>query len=137
MAMVDMGGQEVLVSRTGRTGELGFEIYTQGDKTDCPALWDHLIEYGRPLGLAFCSPKAMGIRRVEAGILNNGSDMDTTMTPFGAGLGSFVEMDKPDFIGREALLAADQSCLLLGLICRDAESCFGPSAASLPTGADV
>ena len=37
------GGQEVYVSRTGWTGELGFEIYTQGDKTDCPRLWNHLM----------------------------------------------------------------------------------------------
>ena len=123
-AMVGMGGQEVLVSRTGWTGELGFEIYTQGDKTDCPALWDHLMKHGQPLGMAFCNPRATGIRRVEAGILNNGSDMDATMTPYQAGLGRFVELDKPDFIGREALQAADRSCLLLGLICRDAESFF-------------
>ena len=136
-AMVDMGGQDILVSRTGWTGEMGFEIYTQGDKTDCPALWDHLIAQGEPHGLAYCSLKAMGIRRVEAGILNNGSDMDGTMTPYAAGLGRFIDLDKPDFIGREALQAADQTCRLFGLICRDAESYFGLGAVSLPIGADV
>ena len=136
-AMVDMGGQEVLVSRTGWTGELGFEVYTQGDKTDCPALWDHLIAKGEPHGLAFCNPVAMGIRRVEAGILNNGSDMDATMTPFAAGLGRFVELDKPGFIGREALQDADQSCLLLGLICRDAGTDFGRFGPTISPGGDV
>ena len=49
----EIGGQEVYVSRTGWTGELGYEIYTQGDKTDCPRLWNHLMKVGSPSGLIF------------------------------------------------------------------------------------
>jgi aminomethyltransferase len=54
-------------------------------------------------------------RRIEAGLLNAGSDFDATTTPFAAGLGGFVDFDKGDFIGRAALLDADRSCRTWGL----------------------
>lgn len=114
----DLGGQRLFVSRTGWTGELGYEIYTQGDATDCDRLWRHLFDCGVEHGLVFGSLAAMGIRRIEAGILDNISDFDTTMTPFAAGLGNFIDLDKPGFIGREALLAADRRKRLYGLKCR-------------------
>jgi glycine cleavage system aminomethyltransferase T len=59
----------------------------------------------------------MGIRRIEAGILDNITDFDVSMNPFQAGLGSFVDLDKKDYIGREALLEVDQRVLLMGLKC--------------------
>ena len=61
----------------------------------------------------------MTIRRVEAGILGNITDMDTTMTPFQAGLGRFIDMDKGDFIGRAALVHADRRTLLYGVTCKN------------------
>jgi aminomethyltransferase len=57
------------------------------------------------------------MRRVEAGILGNLTDMDTDMTPYAAGLGDFVNLDKGDFIGRDALANADRGRLLMGLTC--------------------
>nr|WP_281414315.1 aminomethyltransferase family protein [Pseudohalocynthiibacter aestuariivivens] len=116
----DIGGQRLFVSRTGWTGELGYEIYTQGEATDCPRLWDHLIEAGKPHGMEFSTISSMEIRRIEAGILDNLTDFDWTMTPFGAGLGPFIDVDKLDFIGREALLAADRRTVLFGLKCPNA-----------------
>ena len=113
----DIGGQRLYVSRTGWTGEMGFEIYVPYETVDCPALWDHLLEVGKPHGLIFDALESMGIRRMEAGILDNGTDMDTAMTPFEAGLGPFIDMEMPGFIGREALLDADRSTLLVGLSC--------------------
>ncbi len=98
-----IGGQEVYVSRTGWTGEMGFEVYTQGDATDADRVWDRLLEAGEPHGMTFGSLASMEIRRIEAGILDNGTDFDLTMTPFEAGLGAFVDLDKPAFIGRDAL----------------------------------
>ena len=89
----DLGGQEVHVSRTGFTGELGYEIYSLGDATDHLALWDHLMASGEPHGMEFSSTSPMTIRRIEAGILGNTTDMDTTMTPFEAGLAPFIDMD--------------------------------------------
>lgn len=114
VAEVRMGGQDVLVSRTGWSGELGFEIYTLPD-TDGLALWDHVLEAGQAQGLAVKSLECLGIRRIEAGILDNGTDTDPTMTPFGAGLGAFVDLEKPAFIGRDALLVADRRPLLFGI----------------------
>lgn len=115
-----LGGQEVFVSRTGWTGELGFEIYTQGDSTDCPRLWGHLMDVGAPRGMVFGSMLSMNIRRIEAGILDNGSDFDNSMTPFEAGLGKYIDLDKDGFIGREALLnASGNGKRLYGLQCRD------------------
>jgi len=116
----DLGGQEVYVSRTGFTGELGYEIYPRGDTTDHLALWDHLMASGEPHGMEFSSSSPMTIRRIEAGILGNVTDMDTTITPFEAGLGQFVDMERSGFVGRAALLHADRRPLLHGLKCSDA-----------------
>ena len=116
----DLGGQELYVSRTGWTGELGFEIYSLGERTDHKRLWDHLIEAGVPHGMAFSSAASMETRRIEAGILDNGTDMDMSMTPFQAGLGAFIELDKPDFVGRAALLERDKNPLLYGVKCPNA-----------------
>jgi aminomethyltransferase len=116
----DLGGQELYVSRTGWTGEMGFEIYTQGTKTDCKRLWEHLFDIGAPHGMVFGSITSMEIRRIEAAILDNGTDMDTTTTPFQAGLGAFVDLNKQGFIGRAALESADRRTLLYGLKCAGA-----------------
>ncbi|MFT5401023.1 MAG: glycine cleavage system aminomethyltransferase T, partial [Gammaproteobacteria bacterium] len=85
--MLDFGGQHLLTSRTGWTGELGFEIYSVGATTDHSALWDHLIDVGKSHGMQFSSAESMGIRRIEAGILDYGTDIDMQMTPYQAGLG--------------------------------------------------
>ena len=110
--------QQVYVSRTGWTGEMGYEVYTQGAATDCSRLWDRLMAEGQPHGMIFGSISSMEMRRIEAGILDNGTDFDLTMTPFEAGLGSFVDLAKQDFIGQPALLAADREAKrLFGLKC--------------------
>ena len=113
----DLGGQTVYVSRTGFTNELGFEIYSNGETTDHLALWDHLMACGQPHGLELSSTRALTIRRIEGGILGNLTDMDTSMTPFEAGLAPFINMDKGDFIGRDALIGKDTSPGLFGLTC--------------------
>lgn len=114
VAEVRMGGQDVLVSRTGWSGELGFEIYTRAE-TDAVALWDHVVVAGASHGLEVQSLESLGIRRIEAGILDNGTDIDPTMTPYAAGLGAFVDLDKQGFIGRDALAHADMRPRLFGL----------------------
>lgn len=113
----DLGGQRLYVSRTGWTGELGYEIYSQGGQTDHPRLWDHMMAAGKPHGMVFSSASSMEIRRIEAGILDNITDMDTSMTPFEAGLAPFIDMDKDDFVGRAALLDAGRETLLYGIKC--------------------
>jgi len=105
------------VSRTGWTGELGYEIYSDGATTDHKRLWNHVIEAGSSHGMIYGSMTSMGMRRIEAGILDNISDFDVSMSPFQAGLGRFIDPDKEGFIGREALLEMDRRSLLLGLKC--------------------
>ena len=121
----DLGGQRLYASRTGFTNELGFEIYTDGARTDHLALWDHLMSCGAPHGLELSSARAMTIRRIEGGILGNLSDIDTSMTPFEAGLAPFVDMEKGDFIGRSALVDRDRRPVLFGIKCQTAVPAAG------------
>ncbi len=122
--MFDLGGQEVLVSNSGWTGELGVEIYGHAG-LDHLALWDHLMACGEPFGMTLAAGDSMGPRRIEAGILDNLTDFDRTMTPFEAGLGRFVNFDNTDFIGREALLDAPQDQLLWGVRCEEGVPAVG------------
>ena len=114
----DLGGQSLYVSRSGFTNELGFEIYSNGLKTDHIALWDHLMKCGKLYGMEFSAARAMTIRRIEGGIFGNLTDIDTTMTPFEAGLEFFVNMEKGDFIGRDALVNKDRRPCLFGITCK-------------------
>ena len=93
---------------------MGFELYVPED-ADHASLWGHLTEVGGRHGLRFAAMACMNIRRIEAGILNNGTDMSPSMTPYAAGLDRFVDLDKEGFIGQEALLAADRRPRLVGL----------------------
>ena len=111
-ATVRIAGQEVVVTRTGFTSELGWEIYLPPD-IDIPAVGERLLEAGEPFGLV---PVAIGgARRIEAGLLNAGTDFDDTVTPYVAGLGALVDLDKDDFVGKEALQEADKRRRTWGL----------------------
>lgn len=91
----------VIVTRTGWTGELGYEIYLL-DPARGTDLWDRIMEAGRSYGIAPTGPS--DIRRIEAGILNYGVDMTLATNPFEVGLERLVNLDKPEpFIGRDAL----------------------------------
>ena len=90
----DLGGQNLYVSRSGFTNELGFEIYSDGFTTDHLALWDHLMDCGKPFGMELSATRAMTIRRIEAGIFGNLTDIDTTINPFEAGLGFVLTWTK-------------------------------------------
>ncbi len=117
----DIGDQRLFISRTGWTSELGFEIYTDGANTDCPKLFADIMAAGEAHGLIFGSISSMEIRRIEAGILDNLTDFDSRMSPFAAGLGPFIDLDKEGFIGREALLKiSDRRPCLFGLTAGEA-----------------
>ncbi|WP_158540184.1 aminomethyltransferase family protein [Rhodosalinus halophilus] len=111
-ARVRIAGQEVVVTRSGFTNELGWEVYLEPE-TDAQAVGERLLEAGRPCGLR---PVAIGgARRIEAGLLNAGSDFDASVTPFAAGLGAMVSLEKPEFIGKAALEKADRRRRTWGL----------------------
>jgi aminomethyltransferase len=112
---VTMGGQPVLISRTGWTGELGFEVYNLDPEVDGMALWEHLRRAGEPHGMEVLSTYSMNPRRIEAGIMNYGTDMNWDTTPFDLGLGAFVDFEH-DFVGREALMRADRRPRFSGCI---------------------
>lgn len=98
---VSIGGVNALVSRTGYTGEDGFEIYVSVEHaTD---VWTALMAKGEPFGLI---PAGLGARdtlRFEARLPLYGQELSSTITPLEAGVGFFVKLNKQDFIGREAL----------------------------------
>jgi aminomethyltransferase len=98
----ELDGIPVVVSRTGWTGEVGFEVYLR-DSTRGDELWERVMEAGRPFDIRPIAP--CEARRIEAGILNYRSDMTLENNPFEVtGLERFVDLDKrEDFIGREAL----------------------------------
>ena len=117
--LYSIGGQAVLISRTGWTGELGYEIYTLGRNTDYKRLWNDLTNSGRKYGMVFSSMQAMNIRRIEAGILDSGSDFDTSMAPDEAGLSRFIDRDKKCFIGYEAIKKRKQGNRIHGVVARN------------------
>ena len=125
----------MLITRTGWTGEVGFEIYTRPG-LDTNALWDHITRVGKAHGLIDIGLDPMDTRRIEAAILNNLSDMDSTMTPFQAGLGAFVDLDREDdFFGKAALATADRRSRIYGVSCATAEPLIG--APVIRDGAEI
>ena len=98
---VDVGGITAMVSRTGYTGEHGYEIYINCE--DAPALWDNLLETGKDLGLIPCGLGARDTLRFEAGLPLYGNEMNDEISPLEVGLNFAVKMQKEDFIGKDAL----------------------------------
>lgn len=101
---VDIHGMKCMVSRTGYTGELGYEIYTAPE--NAVALWKLLRETGAQDGLIPCGLGARDTLRLEAAMPLYGHEMDETISPLEAGLDFGVKLGKAEFIGRDALLAA-------------------------------
>jgi aminomethyltransferase len=97
-----IGDTELVISRSGYTGELGYELYTPAEEAG--ALWDHLIQAGRAYGLKPYGVAAMHTLRLEKGLVLYGADVDESHTPFHVGLDRWIRFDKRSFIGREALL---------------------------------
>lgn len=96
-----VAGRPATISRTGYTGEDGFELYVAAE--DAPALWRTLLEKGAPAGLV---PAGLGARdslRLEMGYALYGNDLDERHTPLEAGLGWITKLDKGEFVGRDAL----------------------------------
>ena len=109
-----LAGVAVLVSRTGYTGEDGFEIYCQS--TDAEKIWDTLLMKGKANGL---QPAGLGCRdtlRFEASMPLYGHELSAEISPLEAGLSRFVSFDKGDFNGREALLTQKEQGLQRKLV---------------------
>ena len=97
----ELNGIPLIISRTGWSSELGYEIYLR-DGSRGNELWDHIMEVGKPMGLV--PGHTSTIRRIEGGMLSYQADMDYTVNPFELGLERLVDLEMDaDFIGKEAL----------------------------------
>jgi aminomethyltransferase len=112
-----VAGCEVLLARTGYTGEDGFEIFAR--PSDAGRIWAALLAAGAPDGLAPAGLAARDTLRLEAGMPLYGNELSGDVTPYDAGLGRVVKLDKPgDFVGRDALARRAQAAperVLVGL----------------------
>lgn len=99
-----LNGKKAIISRTGYTGELGFEIYAKSN--DIGEIWDAIMKAGQDKGL---EPAGLGCRdtlRMEMKLALYGNDIDDTTNPIEAGLGWITRLGKTDFMGKKALLEA-------------------------------
>ncbi len=99
----DFDGIPLIVSRTGYTGELGYEVFCH--PKNAPAVWDAIWEAGNPCGLAPMGLEALDMLRIEAGLIFAGYEFDDQTDPYEAGIGFTVPLKSKDedFIGRDAL----------------------------------
>lgn len=97
--------KKCMLSRTGYSGERGYEIFANADVI--VDLWEQILERGRPMGIMPCSFTCLDKARVEAALLFYEGDMTTANTPWEVGFGWAISRTKGDFRGKEALFAAE------------------------------
>jgi aminomethyltransferase len=140
------GLPNTLIARTGYTGEDGFEIYVPSNVATSERVWDAVMEAGREFGILPCGLGARNTLRLEAKMALYGHEISDEINVWEAGLERYAKMDKPEFIGREALAAARAAGLkrtLVGLemidrgIGRDGYACCadtGPAVGVITSG---
>jgi aminomethyltransferase len=97
----ELDGIPLVVSRTGWSGELGYELYLRDGQCG-DELWERVMEAGKPFNIAPTAPST--IRSIEGGLLSYGSDITLADNPYVIGMGGFVDFDQPgDFVGKAAL----------------------------------
>ncbi len=105
-APATLGGVDILVSRSGYTGELGYELYVPADQAG--PIWEHILSTGREFDLRPYGLEAMQSLRIEKALPLYGPDISEDYTPFHLGLEQWIKFNKRDFVGREALLRAQE-----------------------------
>ncbi|MFA7289977.1 MAG: glycine cleavage system aminomethyltransferase GcvT [Melioribacteraceae bacterium] len=111
-----VAGIDMILSRTGYTGELGYELYFKGTEEEAINLWDAVMEAGKEFNI---QPTGLGCRdslRLEMGFCLYGNDIDETTNPLEAGLGWITKLKKENFIGKEKLLSVKQEGLKRKLV---------------------
>jgi aminomethyltransferase len=98
------GLHNVMIARTGYTGEDGFEIYVPSDEPTSTRVWAEVLEAGAEFGIVPCGLGARNTLRLEASMALYGHEISETINVMEAGLGRYAKLDKPSFVGREALL---------------------------------
>ena len=105
-ARARLGDTELMVSRSGYTGELGYELYTPAE--EAAVVWDQIIQAGKAFGLKPYGVQTMHSLRIEKGFPLYGNDLNENYTPYHVGLERWIKYDKHDFVGRDALLRVQQ-----------------------------
>jgi aminomethyltransferase len=105
------GLPNTLIARTGYTGEDGFEIYVPSDEETSMRVWNEVLDAGREFGVVPCGLGARNTLRLEAKLPLYGHEISDTINVWEAGLDRFCKMEKPEFVGREALERAKASGL--------------------------
>jgi aminomethyltransferase len=103
------GIPNVLIARTGYSGEDGFEVYIPADEATTVKMWNALLEAGAEFGIRPCGLGARNTLRLEAGMSLYGHEISEEINVFEGGLARWLKLDKGNFIGRDALLAVEQT----------------------------
>jgi aminomethyltransferase len=111
-----LAGVDMIISRTGYTGELGFELYFPSDPQTGKKVWDAVMEAGREFNIAPIGLGARDTLRMEMGFCLYGHDIDQTTNPLEAGLGWITKPEKGEFIGSDAIKAVKKSGLKRRLV---------------------
>ncbi|KAF0152954.1 MAG: aminomethyltransferase [Ignavibacteria bacterium] len=104
-----VAGIDMILSRTGYTGELGYELYFKGDEAVAEKVWNTVFEAGKELGIKPVGLAARDSLRLEMGFCLYGNDIDQTTNTIEAGLGWITKLKKPSFIGKDVLTAAKEN----------------------------
>jgi aminomethyltransferase len=102
------GVANVMIARTGYSGEDGFEVYLPADEATTVKMWEALLEAGAEFGIRPCGLGARNTLRLEAGMSLYGHEISDEINVLEAGLERWLKLDKGDFIGRDALLTVQQ-----------------------------
>ena len=111
---VNILGEKIIISRSGFSNELGWEIYFR-QENDIEKLGDLILKEGSKMGMIITATPVFRCRRIEAGLLSAGQDFTNKTDPFSVGLGKFVDLEKDNFIGKEALKNSNKKCRTWGL----------------------
>ena len=111
---VNISGEKTIISRSGFSNELGWEIYFRPEN-NIEKLGDLILEEGSKMGMIITATPVFRCRRIEAGLLSAGQDFTNKTNPYSVGLGRFVDIDKENFIGKEALQKANKKCQTWGI----------------------
>src|SRR6266852_2189069 len=134
------GQKNILIARTGYTGEDGFEIYVPAHEETSARVWNEVLQAGKEFGVVLCGLGSRNTLRLEAKLALYGHEISDTINVWEAGLDRFCKMEKPDLIGREALEKAKADGLkrtLVGLemidrgIARDGYKVWNESGAEI------
>jgi aminomethyltransferase len=101
------GLHNVMIARSGYTGEDGFEIYIPSDEPTSARVWSEVLEAGAEFGILACGLGARNTLRLEAGMALYGHEISDTINVLEAGLGRYAKLEKPEFVGRAALVAIE------------------------------